>query len=308
MSNETVFVRFKGNPIVTSRNLSDSHTIFNSAAVKYNGRYAGIFRVDNQVVYSQLHAGWSDDGINWSIDTKRIEIADPETGVITQGLGYDPRVTKIDNVFYITFCYYPCGPGPCIGLAQTTDFKSFTWVAPVMLPYNRNTALFPRKINGKYAALHRPTDNGHTPFGDIYYADSPDLVNWGGHRMVFGPSEGWQRTKVGAGAVPLETAEGWLMIYHGVRQTCSGFVYSAGGAILDLEKPWKVLYRSKKYLLAPTEIYESVGDVPNVIFPNAIIHYPETGEISLYYGCADTSVGLARANLDDVIEFIKSNS
>jgi beta-1,4-mannooligosaccharide/beta-1,4-mannosyl-N-acetylglucosamine phosphorylase len=125
---------------------------------------------------------------------------------------------------------------------------------------------------------------------------------------VFGPRGGWQSLKVGAGPVPIETDEGWLMIYHGTRLTCSGYVYCAGAALLDLEKPWQVRYRTRRYLLAPTELYERLGDVPNVVFPVATLLDEKTGRLTLYYGCADTCVGVAYARLSDVIEFTKSNS
>ena len=99
-----------------------------------------------------------------------------------------------------------------------------------------------------------------------------------------------------------------MLIYHGVKTTCSGFIYCAGGAILDLEKPWKVRYRSKKYLLAPTEDYERVGDVPNVVFPAGMLFDESSGKISVYYGCADTCIGLATADVSELIAFIKKNS
>jgi beta-1,4-mannooligosaccharide/beta-1,4-mannosyl-N-acetylglucosamine phosphorylase len=124
---------------------------------------------------------------------------------------------------------------------------------------------------------------------------------------VFGPYPGWQGTKVGPGPSPIETDEGWLLIYHGVWGSCNGFLYYAGGALLDLEKPWKVLYRTRDYLLAPTMPYERIGDVPNVIFPSAAVTYPETGTIRLYYGCADTCISMAEAKIDEVIEFVKGH-
>ena len=104
--------------------------------------------------------------------------------------------------------------------------------------------------------LSRPSDTGHTAFGDIFYSQSPDLEYWGHHRFVMGTFGGdasaWQATKIGPGPVPIETDEGWLLIYHGVLQTCNGFVYRMGCALLDLEQPWKVLYRSKYYILGPS--------------------------------------------------------
>ena len=139
------------------------------------------------------------------------------------------------------------------------------------LPFNRNGVLFPRKINGNYAMLSRPSDNGHTPFGDIYYSESPDMTHWGRHRYVMGTAGGWQSTKIGAGPIPIETTEGWLLIYHGVLTSCNGFVYSFGAALLDLDQPWKVIARGEPYLLAPQAPYERVGDVPNVAFPCAAL-------------------------------------
>jgi beta-1,4-mannooligosaccharide/beta-1,4-mannosyl-N-acetylglucosamine phosphorylase len=176
------------------------------------------------------------------------------------------------------------------------------------LPYNRNGVLFPRKIHGKFAMLSRPSDTGHTPFGDIFYSESPDMVHWGCHRFLMRPKGGWQSTKVGPGPVPIETPEGWLMIYHGVLTSCNGFVYSFGAAILDLDQPWKVLYRSEPYLMAPREPYERYGDVPNVTFPCATLFDAPTGRLAIYYGAADTVTGLAFARLDEIISFVKSNS
>ena len=155
-------------------------------------------------------------------------------------------------------------------------------------------------------------DRGVLKFGDIYYSESPDLEFWGRHRLVMRPSQfeksAWQCTKVGAGPVPIETSEGWLLIYHGVHQTCNGFNYSFGAALLDLEQPWKVLARTGAYLLAPTETYECMGDVPNVTFPCATLHDPATGRIAVYYGCADTVTGLAFGYIPEIIEFTKKTN
>jgi beta-1,4-mannooligosaccharide/beta-1,4-mannosyl-N-acetylglucosamine phosphorylase len=119
---------------------------------------------------------------------------------------------------------------------------------------------------------------------------------------------GWQSTKIGAGPVPIETEEGWLLIYHGVLTSCNGFVYSFGAALLDLDQPWKVLYRGAPYLLSPQTLYECVGDVPNVAFPCAALHDEETGRLAIYYGGADTVTALAFAYLNQIVDFVKSNS
>lgn len=307
MNNADILTRHKSNPILSSKNLKGANSIFNSAIVPFRSGFAGVFRVDALDLAQEIHAGFSDDGLNWDIDENRISFTNPREG-FPVGFGYDPRVTEIDGEFYITWCYYPESSGPCMGLGKTKEFRSFELVAPIMLPFNRNAVLFPRKINGKFALLHRPSDTGHTPFGDMFYATSPDLVNWGEHRFVFGPKGGWQAAKVGAGPVPIEIAEGWLVIYHGVRHTCSGFVYCGGGAILDRDEPWKVKYRCKKYLLAPSEIYERTGDVPNVVFPNSAMVKADGDSLDLYYGAADSVVCLAHGKISEIVCFIKENS
>jgi len=133
---------------------------------------------------------------------------------------------------------------------------------------------------------------------------------WGEHRCVMKVSNftdsAWQCTKIGAGPVPVRTNEGWLMFYHGVINTCNGFSYSMGAALHDLENPDKVLYRSQPYLLAPAAPYELVGDVPNVVFPCAAL--TEGNKVAVYYGAADTVVGMSFAYIDEVIDFIKKNS
>lgn len=120
-----------------------------------------------------------------------------------------------------------------------------------------------------------------------------------------GASNGWQATKIGAGPIPIETSEGWLLFYHGVLTSCNGFVYSFGAALLDLDEPWKVIARSGSYLIAPRELYECVGDVPNVTFPCAALCDAPTGRIALYYGCADSVTGLAFCNASEIIGALK---
>lgn len=305
MANETVFKRYVGNPIITAKAVPRANSIHNSAIVKYGSGYAGIFRVDEINMNYSLHVGKSRDGIRWQIDPKNAKIISRDPDIKVSDHSYDPRITRLGDTYYVTWCNAEA-QGPCIGLATTKDFKTFTQMENPLPPANRNCVLFPRKIKGKYAILHRPSDRGHTPFGDIFYATSPDLTHWGAHRFVFGPRGGWQSTKVGPGPAPIETREGWLLIYHGVWTSCNGYLYYVGGALLDLEKPWKVKYRTKDYLLAPTEVYERVGDVPNVCFPSSAIL--EGQRLRLYYGCADTCISMAEANLSDVIRFIKTHS
>ena len=253
-----------------------------------------------------LHAGFSKDGISWEIEDAVIQFQGDDAEVLVSDYKYDPRVCFIEDRYYISWCngYH----GPTIGVGYTFDFKTFYQLENAFLPCNRNGVLFPRKINGNFAMVSRPSDNGHTPFGDIFYSESPDLNYWGRHRYVMGTANGWQSTKIGGGPTPIETKEGWLMIYHGVLNSCNGFVYSFGAALLDIDQPWKVKYRTGPYLMSPQTQYECMGDVPNVVFPCAALCDAPTGRIALYYGAADTVTGLAFAQADELIAFVKDNS
>lgn len=297
------------NPIIPHDLIPTSNSIFNSAVVPYQDGFAGVFRCDDQRRVMQLHAGKSKDGIHWTIEPQRIEwiAADQKSSEVNDFVYmYDPRVVWIEDRYYVTWCngYH----GPTIGVGYTYDFQKFYQMENAYLPFNRNGVLFPRKINGKYAMLSRPSDNGHTPFGDIFYSESPDMTFWGRHRHVMGTLGGWQSTKIGAGPIPIETSEGWLLIYHGVLTSCNGYVYSFGAALLDLEQPWKVIARGAPYLLAPQVSYEQMGDVPNVAFPCAALVDGDTGRLAIYYGGADTVVCLAYAYVDEVVNFVKQNA
>ena len=299
--------RYSANPIVQRDAIPCSNSIFNSAVVPFEGEFAGVFRCDDKRREMRIHSAHSKDAIHWDIDPEPFVLLNPlanEVGPFVYG--YDPRCCKIDDDYIVTWCN--CYHGPTIGVATTKDFKTYYQKENAFLPFNRNGVMFPRKINGNYAMLSRPSDNGHTPFGDIYYSESPDLCFWGKHRYVMGTKGGWQSTKVGAGPIPIETDEGWLLCYHGVLTSCNGFVYSFGACLLDLDQPWKVLYRTEPYLLSPQKLYEQVGDVPNVAFPCAALSDAETGRIAIYYGGADTVICLAFCDVNEVIDFVKHNS
>lgn len=292
--------RYAGNPVVTRDALASSNSIFNSAVVRFGDGFAGVFRCDDRTRRMQLHAGRSRDGITWDIDPDPIPFA-------SFVYGYDPRVTWIDDRFYVTWCNW--FHGPTIGVAWTTDFETFHQLENAFLPFNRNGVLFPRRVDGRFAMLSRPSDDGHTPFGDVFYSESPDLEFWGRHRHVLGTvPNSWQATKVGAGPTPIETDAGWLLVYHGVLTSCNGFVYAAGVALLDRDEPWRVVARAAPYVLAPEAPYERVGDVPNVVFPCAALHDEETGRLALYYGAADTVTALAFAYVDELVDFAKEHA
>jgi len=297
--------RYSKNPIIPRDLLPTSNSIFNSAAVPYNGKFAGVFRCDNNRRDMILHAGFSEDGYKWNIDPEPIDW-NLENGVAKPKYLYDPRVCWLEDRYYVTWCNGYIGP--TIGIGYTYDFKKFSMIENALLPFNRNGVLFPRKVNGRYMMFSRPSDNGHTPFGDIFLSQSEDLIYWGRHRHVMSPKEPWESTKIGAGPVPIETSEGWLMFHHGVLTSCNGYVYSFGAVILDLDEPWKVRYRCRPYLINPREMYELAGDVPNVTFPCAALADAPTGRITLYYGCADTVTGLCHTQVDELFEYVKKNS
>jgi len=302
--------RYSKNPVIPRHQSPTADSIYNSAVVPFRDGFAGVFRCDNRARNMTIRRGFSKDGLNFHIEDDNIDFIcnDPEIGHFIEG--YDPRVTRLDGKYYITWCntYH----GWSIGMAWTEDFEKFYQMENAFLPYNRNGVLFPRKIGGRYAMLSRPSDAGHTPFGDIWYSESPDLTFWGRHRHVMSSRRdgtvNWEMTKIGAGPIPIETTEGWLLIYHGVITTCNGFTYSMGVALLDLDQPWKVIYRARPSLLAPEELYECVGNTPNVVFPCAALTDAASGRIAIYYGCADTCTGLAFAQVDELMDFLKESS
>ena len=286
--------RYSKNPIITRDDLFMANSIFNSAVVPFKDGFAGVFRADYMSRDQRLVTGFSKDAIHWELEEK----------VIFEG--YDPRLCLIDGKYYLSWVNHT-PHGTTIGIAFTEDFKEWTQLEDACYPVARNGVLFPRKIGDEYMLLIRPCDKGHTPYGDIFIIRSKDLTYWGKNRFVMSPVKNWEMTKVGAGPTPIETDEGWLLFYHGVITSCNGFTYSMGAAILDRDEPWKVLHRADSFLLAPHEIYETSGDVPNVVFPCAALADAGTGRIAIYYGAADTSVALAFTTIDETVDFIKKN-
>ena len=299
--------RYSENPIIDRNPIPGVARVFNSAVVPYEGKYVGVFRGEQCNGVSMIYFGRSEDGIHWDFEPEKIHFVNEKGEPFQPIYAYDPRLVKVEDAYYIMWCqdFY----GAAIGIAKTKDFKTFTRLDNPFLPFNRNAVLFPRKINGNFMMLSRPSDSGHTPFGDIFLSESPDLVYWGKHKHVMGrSSEWWESLKIGGGAAPIETSEGWLMFYHGVSGTCNGYVYSIGGAILDKDEPSRVKYRCERWLLTPEKWYEERGFVPNVCFPCATLHDNETGRIAIYYGAADSYVGLAFCYVDEVIDYIKEYS
>jgi len=299
--------RYSKNPITPRNPQPGIARIFNSAVVPYNGEFIGVFRIEDESSLPHLRLAHSKDGIHFDVEEERIHFLDEDGKPYDPYYAYDPRLVKVEDTYYIIWCteFY----GPTIGLAKTQDFKHFTRLENCFLPFNRNGVLFPRKINGEFKMLSRISDNGHTPFGDIFVSSSKDLTYWGKHRHVMekGGSGWWQGLKIGGGPAPIETEVGWLLIYHGVICNCNGYVYSIGVAILDKDEPSKVLYRARNYVLTPEEIYETVGFVPNVCFPCSYLVGKE-GQLAIYYGAADTHVALAFTTIDELVDYAINNN
>jgi len=307
--------RYSGNPVITRDVTTHANSIFNSAVVPWTAgnanpqsqgaQFAGVFRCDDKARDMNIRVGFSKDGFQLNISDKPIDFIKSSPDIPDSDYKYDPRVVFVEDRYYIIWCngYH----GACIGMGYTFDFEKFYQLENPLMQYNRNGVLFPRKIHGNFALLSRPSDSGHTPFGDILYSESPDATFWGKHRHVMSPAGGWQSTKVGAGPAPIETSEGWLLFYHGVLTSCNGYVYSFSACLLDLDQPWKVIARPKPYLIAPREIYECAGDVANVTFPCAALVDGATNRLAIYYGCAYTVTGLVFGKVDEIIDWIKRN-
>lgn len=298
--------RHAENPIINNKAVIRADRVYNSGVVPFRGGFAGVFRVDDDCKCPHLRVGFSSDGVNWDISSDIIEFEGDSTN-IKGNYEYDPRVCFIDDRYYVTWCN-SMTHGATIGIAYTFDFKTFYRMENAFLPQNRNGVLFPRKINGNYFMLSRPCDRGHNPKGEIFISESPDLTYWGKHRFLMGSLPGWQTGKIGAGPIPIETEEGWLLIYHGTNISCNGYIYSFGAALLDRQNPTKVIYRGKPYLLTPETLYERNGEVDNVVFPCAALCDAATGRLAIYYGAADTVMCLAYSTVDDIIDFLKNNN
>jgi len=298
-----VVVRYPGNPIIAPGMIPGANAVFNSAVIPFEGRFAAVLRVESKQGYQTMRQAWSDDGIHFDVLPEPILTPTEEPFLTFEEAIYDPRITKIGDVYYI--CYAAENRYGCqVSVSKTLDFKRFEKVAIASEPTNRNMVLFPEKIGGMYVRLDRPFQPGGQ--GHIWMCDSPDLVHWGNPRCVIESRRfAWDQGKIGPGAPPIRTDEGWLVIYHGTTPRCNGLIYKAGVALLDLEDPSRVIARSKEYLMAPSEVYERVGDVPNVVFVTSAIPDFEKDEVRLYYGAADTCFCLATARISDLIEFAR---
>jgi predicted GH43/DUF377 family glycosyl hydrolase len=302
-----ILVRHPENPILTEKDFPyDICVVFNCGVVKQApNKYTMVARVENTALERYLWVCDSTDGVHFKPRPRPVQV--PENDPVyrdyvdggRQRSYFDPRVTYLEGKYYIVHAAH-MAYGCQLGLFRTDDaFENFEWMGLISLPDNRNGILFPEKIQGKYWRLDRPNVEGAM---HIWTQQSPDLIHWGVPRCIVRTREivRWAQIKIGGGAVPIKTPEGWLCIIHGVRPQCTDYVYQLGVMLLDLEDPNKVIGVSKRAILWPEEQYELIGQTPSCVFTNAAILEPD-GEVKIYYGAADSVGCLATARVEDLI-------
>lgn len=314
LAGENILKRYSGNPIITPKDFPGSKAVFNPGQTMFNGKTLLLVSVLHNKPYcfkgvqqmTTTHVAVSDDGIHFDINTEEPFIYKNENEPYkTAGdQAIDLRITKIGDTYYII--HPGCGSWGTFGiLGKTTDFKKHEYVNIISLPDNRLPCLFPEKINGLYARIDRPyrvAPNQLHYMGNLWVSYSPDLVYWGNHRPLLKPGYShWCGTKIGP-TPPIKTKEGWLVLIHGVEENSSGHRYSIGAILLDLENPEIIRGKTYSSILEPYEPYEFNGIVPNVVFICGAIADETKDEIRIYYGCADTYIGLASGRLSELVD------
>ncbi|OQA87764.1 MAG: Beta-1,4-mannooligosaccharide phosphorylase [bacterium ADurb.Bin236] len=306
-----LFHRHHGNPILTANDLTyPANTVFNAGAAKVDGDILLLIRVEDKRGISHLTAARSCDGIhNWRIDPEPTLPPSPDTHPEEIWGIEDPRLTYLEekDVWAVTYTAYSKG-GPLVSLALTKDFRTFERQGPVMPPEDKDAALFPRRFDGRWAMIHRPVPHITGAGAHIWISYSPDLKHWGDHRMLIPARRGgwWDANKIGLSPPPIETQDGWLILYHGVRVTGSGVIYRLGLALLDLNNPGRLIARSDEWVFGPSEGYELFGDVDKVVFPCGWIR--DSDKILLYYGGADSCIALATASLSEMLSWLREHN
>ena len=315
--------RHPNNPIITRKDipsispfLVDVSSVFNPGAIKFKDKYLLLLRVQNRGRETFTLKAESDDGIHFDISNKVVHYAGMEYIADKIYHCYDARITQIDNIYYIMFAM-DMDSGCQLGLAKTIDFESYEFLGITSNEDTRNGVLFPETINGKYMRLDRPNksvvDGGVASGNTIMLSESDDLLNWQPVSPVISGRLHYLDELIGAGPPPIKTKKGWLQIYHGVAtHFASTNIYQAGIMLLDLDNPAKVIARGKYNILEPRELYELTGQVPIVVFPSGAIvknidadGFAELdSEVYVYYGAADTCVGLAVCTINELIDAV----
>ncbi|MFH1514300.1 MAG: glycosidase [bacterium] len=302
-----LFKRHPHNPILTADDWPyPCNAVFNAGATKFEDDYLLLVRVEDHRGFSHLTVARSQDGItNWRIDSKPTMFPDPQ-GHPEEVWGIeDPRITRIEGSDFWAIAYTAFSHGgPLVSLATTRTFKTFERLGPVMPPDDKDAALFPVRFDGRWAMLHRPVGAGWMG-AHIWVSYSPDLKHWGDHKIILKARDGgwWDANKIGLSPPPLLTPEGWLLLYHGVRQTAAGCIYRLGLALMDKDDPTIMLRRGDEWVFGPQVPYERDGDVDDVVFPCGWIL--EDDALRIYYGGADSCIALATASLKDILDYLR---
>lgn len=306
-----LFTRHPENPILTAADWPyPIHTVFNPAAIRVeNGDTLLLCRCEDFRGISHLTVARSKNGVDkWAINEKPAIKPDPAHYPEEEWGIEDARITYMPDqeLYAIAFTSFSRN-GPCVSTATTKDFVRFKRLGLALPPEDKDAALFPRKFGDEFVMIHRPVAGTRA---DMWLSYSQDMLNWGKPKLLLEARRGawWDANKIGLCCPPIETNAGWLMLYHGVRRHASGSLYRVGAALLDLAQPEKVLLRADPWCFAPREHYERVGDVPNVVFPTGFTIADDGDTLHMYYGCADTSIGLATASIKGVVEWLVRNS
>jgi predicted GH43/DUF377 family glycosyl hydrolase len=307
---EALFQRSPKNPILTAAQWPYAiNTVFNPGATRLDdGTTLLLCRVEDRRGLSHLCAARSANGVdNWVIDAAPTMLPAADHPEEAWGIE-DPRITYVAELERHVIAYTAYSrAGPGVSLATTKDFVSFDRLGNIMMPEDKDASIFPRRIHGYWVLVHRPM----SPLGaHIWMSYSPDLRHWGSHRLILAARRGawWDANKIGLSAPPIETSEGWLMIYHGVRQTAAGCLYRVGLALFDLDKPEHCLRRGGSWVFGPEAAYEREGDVGNVVFPCGFTVGSDKDTINLYYGAGDTCIGLATASIRALLAWLGRHS
>lgn len=305
-----LFQRHPDNPILTAADWPyPAHTVFNPGATRLaDGTTLLLCRVEDRRGHSHLCAARSVNGVDgWLIDDQPTLLPQPDLHPEEVWGVEDPRITFVPElgryaVAYTAFSH----DGPGVALALTDDFRTFDRQGLVMQPDNKDAALLPRRIQGQFALLHRPTSEAAA---HIWISYSPDLSNWGHHKLILAARKGawWDANRIGLSPPLIETERGWLMIYHGVRRTASGALYRLGLALFDLNNPERCLLRGGSWVFGPEMAYERHGDVSNVAFPCGATVADDRDTLRLYYGAADTCIALATGSLRELVKWLDDN-
>lgn len=304
---QTLFRRHEANPILIAADWPyPAHTVFNpGATLLQDGTTLLLCRVEDRRGHSHLCAARSANGVDgWVIDPEPTLSPEPENYPEEAWGIEDPRITFIEefNKYAVTYTAFSRG-GPCVALAMTTDFIQFERLGVIMQPDDKDAALLPRLIGGKFKLIHRPAN--HTS-AHIWITSSPDLNNWGTHKLLLKARKGawWDANKIGLSPPLIETPRGWLMLYHGVRITAAGSLYRLGMALLALDRPEQCLLRGDEWIFGPETSYESHGDVDKVAFPCGYTIGADGDTLNLYYGAADTCIALATGSIAELLEWL----